>query len=178
MCVLTGAFVWEPDLTLELLSNLGQLGVGGSDVLQTLEEVGEMKGRGKGACHDDGSARRCTLYHTFLAPPHPLPPHHHTSYCSWKRDTPECLFTGDISSTFDLSSEPGNMVYPSNRYSRRARWMKTYCSCRNRGREGGQGEGQGRGRGGAARQDTYHRYTSSMCCSCSGACTRTVLSLT
>ena len=46
MCVLTGAFVWEPDLALELLSNLGQLGVGGSDVLQTLEEVGEMKGRG------------------------------------------------------------------------------------------------------------------------------------
>ena len=122
------------------------LGVGSSDVLQTLEE-GEGRGEGRGgegrdraACHDDGSARRCTLHHAFLAPPH-----HHTSYCSWKRDTPECLFTDDISSTFDLSSEPGNMVYPSNRYSRRARWMKTYCFCRNRGRRGGQGEGQGEG---------------------------------
>ena len=84
----------------------------------------------------------------FTTPSRPLPilslpGHHHTSYCSWKRDTPECLFTGDISSTFDLSSDPGNMVYPSNRYSRRARWMKTYCSCRNRGRGGGAGGGAG-----------------------------------
>ena len=46
MCVLTGAFVWEPDLALELLSNLGQLGVGSSDVIQTLEE-GEGKGKGE-----------------------------------------------------------------------------------------------------------------------------------
>ena len=47
VCVLTGAFVWEPDLALELLSNLGQLGVGSSDVLQTLEE-GRGEGRGRG----------------------------------------------------------------------------------------------------------------------------------
>ena len=47
MCVLTGAFVWEPDLALELLSNLGQLGVGSSDVLQTLEEGEERRGGGK-----------------------------------------------------------------------------------------------------------------------------------
>ena len=47
--VLTGSFVWEPDLALELLSNLGQLGVGGSDVLQTLVEVGgEGRGEGRG----------------------------------------------------------------------------------------------------------------------------------
>ena len=44
VCALTRAFVRKPDLALELLIDLGCLGVGGSDVLQALQRETEWRG--------------------------------------------------------------------------------------------------------------------------------------